>query len=105
MAFSFRLTMTSSPVELTYAAFSALTHVAWHRYLTDLEGAELRHALGMKGPTVDRAWKLETARRAFRIVATTFPEGVPMRAELERYAEEAIPVVVDGGRVPDILLN
>jgi hypothetical protein len=91
----FRLELGQDVGEIGRAAFVALTHAAWLRYLTHLEGAELRAELLHRAPP-DRAWQLRAAEDAFAIVAAALPVGDPFRAALERYAADAIPKLIDG---------
>jgi hypothetical protein len=96
---SFRLELTSDVAEIGRAAFVALTHAAWLRYLTHLEGAELRAEV-LRVPPPDRAWQHRAAEDAFAIIGAALPPGDPFRDALARYAAEAIPKLLDGSAPP-----
>lgn len=96
---SFRLELSSDVAEVGRAAFVALTHAAWLRYLTHVEGAELRAELLRTAPP-DRGWQRRAAEEAFAIIGAALPAGDPFREALARYAAEAIPKLLDGSAPP-----
>jgi hypothetical protein len=95
----FRLELSTDVAEVGRAAFVALTHAAWLRYLTHLEGAELRAEL-LRLPLPDRNWQHKAAHDAFAIIGAALPAGDPFREALARYAAEAIPKLLDGCAPP-----
>jgi len=95
----FRVELSTDVAEVGRAAFVALTHAAWLRYLTHLEGAELRAEL-LRLPPPNREWQQKAAHDAFAIVGAALPAGDPFRDALARYAVEAIPKLLDGCAPP-----
>jgi hypothetical protein len=95
----FRLELSSDVAEVGRAAFVALTHAAWLRYLTHLEGAELRAEV-LRLPPPNREWQRQAAHDAFAIIGAALPAGDPFRAALARYAAEAIPKLLEGCAPP-----
>lgn len=100
----FRLELSTDVAEVGRAAFVALTHAAWLRYLTHLEGAELRAEL-LRLPPPTREWQHKAAQDAFAVIGAALPAGDPFRDALARYAAEAIPKLLDGCAPPTPALS
>ena len=87
MAFSFEF--RGSAADIGGAAFVALLAAGWA--MTAAFYAS--HQLDGSPPTAEE--RLEHARAAFLAVASNFPAGNGFRSELERYAAEELPRLIN----------
>lgn len=90
-----------SQEDIGTAAWSALLASGWVLYTAQMMAFS---AGGRLRSDITEEEQVEIARRAFAYVADYVPEGSPFRAELERYAAEAIPDVSMHPPVPTLRL-
>jgi hypothetical protein len=90
-----------SQEDIVAAAWSALLASAWILYTAQMMAFT---AGGRPDQDISDEEKVKIARRSFAYVANYVPEGSPFRAELERYAAEAIVDVSTHPSVPSLRL-